>query len=643
MPDVAIRHFHLFCGAGGGGRGFNRGRARVGNLTAVMECLGGIDNDPVAIANFNMLTGVPGTVLDLFSRDQYVGFHGQQPPDTWQEATATDLHRAAQFKRPHIVFLSAPCKGFSGLLAERQFKTRRYQALNELTVRGIMLMLEAWKDDPPELIVFENVLRIQSRGRHLLDIIVTLLRQAGYAVAETSHDCGELGGLGQSRKRFLLVARHMEKVPPFLYEPPKRPLRGVGEILERLPLPGDIERGGPMHRIPELQWQTWVRLAFVEPGKDWRSLNRLRVGPDGNLTDYVIVPEMRHGVLGVSKWDETSPLIAGRSTPTNGRFSVADPRHEGPAKHSNEYRIVPWEENCNAVTSAHGSGQCISDPRVDGHDRSVQMGVKPWTKPLGVVTGNMAPGAGPNSVADPRPPQSDTYEKVKYRVTRLDEPAGAVIAASTTGNGAFAVCDAADKAPSAFHNAHRVTDRSCPTGTVISSRSPGSDSTTVADPRPACLIRPDREGYATQGHYGVCDWHEPSNALPGYAKYDRGKWSVADPRPIPAPKDRLVCRIITPLGNWHRPLTTLECAALQSLVDPDDIQTLCGTSDTQWREQIGNAVPPDSAAAIASVMAQTLLLAWTGESFMLSSQPIWVQPLAVSLAVDPSNPDRINS
>ncbi|RWB67566.1 MAG: hypothetical protein EOQ49_24925 [Mesorhizobium sp.] len=36
----------------------------------------------------------------------------------------------------------------------------------------------------------------------------------------------------------------------------------------------------------------------------------------------------------------------------------------------------------------------------------------------------------------------------------------------------------------------------------------------------------------------------------------------------------------------------------------------------------------------ASVMATTLLLAMTGETFMLSSQPIWVRDVAVALAVD---------
>ncbi|MGN5479487.1 hypothetical protein ACTMU2_29095 [Cupriavidus basilensis] len=42
-------------------------------------------------------------------------------------------------------------------------------------------MCEAWKDDPVELIVFENVPRLATRGRHLLDQIKQILRHYGYA------------------------------------------------------------------------------------------------------------------------------------------------------------------------------------------------------------------------------------------------------------------------------------------------------------------------------------------------------------------------------------------------------------------------------------------------------------------------------
>ena len=160
---VEVRHFHLFCGLGGGAKGFNRAQPRVGNLQARFRCIGGIDVDAAAMRDFERLAGAPGTVLDLFDRDQYRAFHGSEPPPEWREATVADIHRAAGHERPHIVFLSAPCKGFSGLLSESRARTDKYQALNRLTLRGIWLMLEAWADDPPELVVFENVPRIAVR------------------------------------------------------------------------------------------------------------------------------------------------------------------------------------------------------------------------------------------------------------------------------------------------------------------------------------------------------------------------------------------------------------------------------------------------------------------------------------------------
>lgn len=604
--DVEFRHFHLFCGLGGGAKGFNKGSARVSNLRARFRCIGGVDVDPASIRDFSRAAGVPGTVLDLFDERQYRAFHGKEPPAGWKPATPDDIRRAAHGERPHIVFLSAPCKGFSGLLPEKSSATAKYQALNGLTERGVWLMLEAFADDLPELIIFENVPRIMTRGRGLLDRIVALLRRYGYAVMETTHDCGEIGGLGQSRKRFLLVARHEAKVPPYLYEPEKRRLRGVGEILEQLPLPGD-QRAGPMHRMPALQWKTWVRLAFVEAGSDWRSLNKLAVD-NGVLRDFGILPDQdwQGGVLGVHRWEDTTGVVAGRSSPTNGAFSVADPRFAAGGEYS-QYGVRPWGEPSGAVINVKSPGQgpyAVSDPRIEGKPRFNNVfRIVPWGGSAPAVAGPGGP-AGGLAVADPRPAPRDDYKQTKYRVTSIDEPAGTVIAASTTGNGAFA----------------------------------------VADPRPVGL-NASREHYQTGGHYGVLPWTETAGAVPAYAKYDRGKWAVADPRAqeeqplfvLPQPSDRLVAVIRAVDGTWHRPFTTLELAALQSLVDPDEVNEdfqLDGQSDSAWRERIGNAVPPDAAEAIAGVMATTLLLAMTGVTFMLSSQPIWVRKIALALAVD---------
>lgn len=585
-----IRHAGLFAGLGAGAKGFNQARPDIGSARATFRCIGGIDVDPAAIADFGRIAGVPGTVMDLFSLHQYRAFWGCEPPPGWREAGTADVHRAFGYERPHVVFLSAPCKGFSGLMSETKSRTAKYQALNELTLRGIWLTLEAYKDDPVEILLFENVPRIASRGRHLLDQITQLLRAYGYVVAETTHDCGELGGLAQSRKRFLLVARHAEKVPPFLYEPVKRPLQSVGTVLGRMPLAGDVERAGPMHRVPSLQWKTWVRLAFVEAGSDWRSLNRLAV-EDGVLRDYLILPESRGGFLGVRSWDDHSGTVAGESLPSNGAFSVADPRaaagapqyqqygvmsmgdtagavigvkspgqgtfsvadprHGGPAKHNNEYRIVAWQGAAGAVTSAHGSGQCVQDPRSHG----------------------VFEGAG------------------KYPVAPFDAPSRTVIARSDTGHGAYA----------------------------------------VADPRPANQ-RQQGDAYLTNGHYGVVQWDASSGAVSAAAGHDNGKWSVADPR-LPDARKNLVCVIRSTDDTWHRPFTTLELAALQSLIEPEEKLELDGLSDQAWRERIGNAVPPSSAQAIGEEIGRTLLLAWTGQTFALSSTPIWVRNVAVAMSL----------
>lgn len=81
-----INHFHLFCGSGSGAAGFNDARPEIPGLQGRMVCLGGMDVDPVGAEDFKMLTGVPCTVRDLFSRQQYVAWHGNEPPASWVEA-----------------------------------------------------------------------------------------------------------------------------------------------------------------------------------------------------------------------------------------------------------------------------------------------------------------------------------------------------------------------------------------------------------------------------------------------------------------------------------------------------------------------------------------------------------------------------
>lgn len=856
---LTYRVGHLFCGVGAGAKGFSAARPTVRGVTARFVCAGGIDIDAGAIRNFGLLTGTPGTVMDLFDREQYIAWHSKEPPADWREATPADIRRAHGDLPLDVMFLSAPCKGFSGLLSSTQSETDKYQALNRLTLRGIWLTMEAYKDDPIRILLFENVPRIATRGRPLLDKIKAILRHYGYVVTESEHDCGELGGLGQSRKRFLLVARKIESVPNFIYEPEKKRLRGVGEIIGRLPLPGDPV-AGIMHRVPLLQWKTWVRLAFVPAGKDWRALNSLEV-VDGHLRDYGIMPDhaLRDNALGVNSWDDTAPVItaarapgqgrfsvadprpqenwnadvlgvrkweqhtgtvpgrsgatngahsvadprtngmrsgglgvlpydensgvvAGESLPTNGAFSVADPRASG-YPHHGTMGVTPWEEPAGVVAAASrpaNGPHSVADPRPAQSNQTYgQYGVKPWADTAATVTSQSLPGGGPNSVADPRllgkprfnntfrivpfdqaapavagpggpagghavadprAPNRESYSSRKYRVTPYDESSRTVIGASTTGDGAFAVADprggpdpkhlhgkhrieewdgapsraviagrengasaVADPRPGYGPNTHqnilavtdfdehaksvtsashvaggalsvadprtgygdsthknvlRVVGTDEPSPTVTAAERPSGGAMSVADPRPVCLNAADRDGYATQGHYGVQEWEAPTGAIPAHPKNNNGKWSVADPRDIPAeqiealpaPKDRLVARIISLDETWHRPFTTLELAALQSLFDPDEIFAidpelqrwtrradfdLVGASDAGRREWIGNAVPSEAARAMAEEVGESLILADLGETFTLSAKSIWCRPISFALAVDP--------
>lgn len=692
----AVKHFHMFCGSGFGAIGMQEAQARVGTLEAQMECLGGVDVDALACADFTRFLGVPATCLDLFDADQFrdwhavcpgrgrrcpVCFNTGAPPPGWRPATGEDIRRAAQNEHPNIVFLSAPCKGLSGLQTPQRAGSNQYQALNRLTVRGIRLMLDAFADDPPELVIFENVPLIATRGRALLDEIRDLLYLHNYAVAETFHDCGELGGLAQRRRRFLLVARHRQKVPPFLYEPQKQRLKGVGEVIGVLPLP-DAPNTGPMHRCPRLTWDTWVRLALIPAGGDWRSLEKM------DFTRLGIEPlgprNWGSSDLGVTPLEEPAGTVSGRAGVRNGAFSVQDPRpgntKEGGKRTNDVYRVVGWDDQSGAVTSGAGpssGGQSVGDPRSGDHGRyqtyrvirfdeptpaitgqsapggggytvadprwgGGALGVTPWSQPTGAVTAEGYPSNGRFAIQDPRPTTGyDSQQAHKWEVTPYDEPARTVIGANGTGQGASAVQDPRLGSYGQHGNKLRVEGWSDASHTVTTSDRVGSGALSVADPRVAS--KRSRSDFQTAGHYGVVDWTDPSSAVTAHGQHDNGAFSVADPRPLPESLDRPdpVPVIIALDGTWHRPFTTLELAAIQfgpdfavGLMDRPLAGPKGKTSHTVWREHIGNAVPRASARAVGGEMARTILMARSGQTFRLASTPVWVQPLAVALAVD---------
>ena len=124
-----------------------------------------------------------------------------------------------------------------------------------------------------------------------------LLKRYGYVFHEGTHDCGEIAGLGQRRKRYLLIARNEKKMPSFIYRPALQKVKTIGDIIGPMPTP-DNPVSGPLHRLPNLQWKTWVRLALIPAGGDWRDLQNI------DPSKYRIEHEPRKSTFGVMDWDE---------------------------------------------------------------------------------------------------------------------------------------------------------------------------------------------------------------------------------------------------------------------------------------------------------------------------------------------------
>lgn len=487
---------HFFCGIGGSALGTQAAEARFADRSAVFETIGGIDFDARACRDFERLTGAPALCADV---------HELEP---------AKLRKFLGKRAPDVVMMSPPCKGFSGLLSAKRAQEEKYQRMNALMLRSLFLVAETWKQ-PPSLVFVENVPRIDSRGKDMVRQSVGLLEAAGFAVTTGNHDCGELGGLAQHRRRWFMLARHRATVPQFVYQPPKHRVRACGEVLGPLPMPGDVDAAGPMHSVPKLSWRNWVRLALIPAGGDWRDLE--------------------------------------------GTLDEGQKRRE-------KFRRAPvttWDAPAATVTGPGGSASAaVADPRFGHVDK-----VTDWADPVGTITRSPAPSSGAAAVADPR-----------------------------WGGGRFGVNDWTD-----------------PVGTV------------AGDPRVHCQPR--------AGAYRVLRWEDAAATITGSLAIDNGAAAIADPRLNPDRPPPFTPMIIAADGTWHRPLTTLELAVLQSF--PDSIDgvplVLDGTSHTRWREAIGNAVPPAAAHAIGVQLLQALLIAKLG-AFALDNNLIWVAPRGALVA-----------
>jgi site-specific DNA-cytosine methylase len=641
------------CGVGGQDLGLEQSEHNYKGITGRFKTLAGYDNDPIACKNFERNTGNRAICADLFTREQFILFHGKEPGPEWEELTAAKVREQCG-KTPDVVVMSPPCKGFSRLLPKKTAQLPKYQALNQLPERVFDLVLEAWFDDLPAILLMENVPGIRDKGRgiEVLKKIKSKLALRGYVFHEGLYDCGEWGGLGQHRTRYLLIARLTSKVPDFVFQPPKLPLKSIGDILGPLPMPGDTIRGGKLHRIPNLAWRTWERLALIPAGKDWRALENF--GREQWKGAWKIVP-----------WDEPSNAVTsstkgvGQST---GVSAIADPRLEFVQGYGNKYRVVSADEPCPTVTGSRlGSGAPIyADPKVPKFAANSSK-VQSWDEPSGTVIGGAGVSNGALNVADPRI-EHPTWRRTQIsKVQEWDKPSGTITGSSNpSGAGAGIIADPRlNKREGRYPGTYKVIPWNESSSTVLGQTDIQTGAQVVADNRIRCESRPGLYGIADwdkpintitgnmsvsssnsvaavadprkwsgAGNYGVMDWNESAKTVTASGDIHAGAAAVADPR-IPEPDDRGIYIIIAADSTWHRPITTYEMAMLQgfpgTMKDGTPFE-LIDCSDGKAREYIGNAVPVQTATAIGDALLETLMPNLLGDvHWGFSNLKIWVK------------------
>jgi site-specific DNA-cytosine methylase len=530
MRDLEFTLITPFGGSGLGALGFQNAEIRLPGLdvAARWKLLGGFDIDAQACADYEYLTGVRQLCADV------------------NALTPAGLRREFGQRAPHCVFTSAPCQGGSGLLSAKKAATPKYQALNELALAWTRTMLATWAE-PPALMLFENVPRLVARAPKMIKELRRLLKRAGYVLTDGYHDCGELGGLAQRRRRWLLVARLPRRCPPILYQPPKKRVRGCGEVLSALPMPGTPEARawGRMHELPKLSWLNWVRLALIPAGGDWRDLEGILA--EGQARREVF---KRHAV---ESWSEPTGTVSA-DPGSNGVGAVADPRI---AWYGGVLGVQDWADVSATVTGAAAATRgafSVADPRIACKPRAGHYGVQDWEQPAKTVTAVLQVDNGPGAVADPRVKRAFD---AGYAVLAWQDAARTIATLTSVGCGAYA----------------------------------------VADPR--------------------IDETPP----------DGGAWT-GDPRKKPP----FTPVIIAADNTWHRPLTTLELAALQGfpLRVRGEPLLLAGNSHERFRKAIGNAVPAPAAQAIGEKMLVALAEGALG-TFSMSSDAVWVLPEAEAL------------
>ncbi|WP_157043351.1 DNA cytosine methyltransferase [Rhodopseudomonas palustris] len=214
-----------------------------------------------------------------------------------------------------------PCQGFTSLTS----KWRRQDPRNNL-VREMSRLVQEIR---PRAVMMENVPRLASTGRDLLDGFIVDLKKAGYRVAWDVLQVADYG-TPQARKRLVLLAGRGFDIdlPPATHSSTSGfdlpPWKTVRDTIGGLPPPSDFvdvrhtmgNRVADWHVVRKLSPENQKRIKRAKPGASWQSIPEA-LRPNCHRGGYVGFGN----VYGRMSWDEVSPTItAGCATFSKGRF-----------------------------------------------------------------------------------------------------------------------------------------------------------------------------------------------------------------------------------------------------------------------------------------------------------------------------------
>jgi hypothetical protein len=137
--------------------------------------------------------------------------------------------------------------------------------------------------------------------------------------------------------------------------------------------------------------------------------------------------------------------------------------------------------------------------------------------------------------------------------------------------------------------------------------------------------------------------------------HEPGPWAIVDRSRDGAPvlviedvtkKPPVPLIIVAEDGTWHRPFTPLELARIQGF--PEKVRgkplRFAGSGSTDWREQIGNAIPPPALCAVAQMILRSFLQSELNAYEFGADGGFWVERRArerearAALILSPSSP-----